>query len=643
MATRTGYKITVFLDDNPLSPTYMETYEERTLDESTCPIPHNDLVLVSSECEIDLDGYTGYRINIYYNRTTGEYSEEKEEDPECAPSSTEEQWVASGSPYCETNEQGVNTGYMLQLQVQMNINLENYGATRTARYKSPECGSNTCAVWDNIQQQCHVAVIDCVATFDGTSDISQIDVNPLSPTYNQTRTINKEDSDCENCTETTFSWVEIGDLCGDDELLCTNGLQQVSTNSYTVSQKYKTIGNGTPIPMGEYQIVLKTEEDEDCGFIRPQYKWETVAGQYLCDYETYTKYEMLVKMVSYDAGVTWATKQPMETQRGEVLAYDSYDCGKPLYRWIENGEYVCTDYNPVVATLYLNNGTSVDVLELTSSSLAQYATTTSAITVNSECREISNGAFSAFTILESLTIEDNVPITIGDISTKKMDILRIYVPDEAYSDYMEQWSGYTSNILPMGVEEAYYNDGTYVDLLLDNIVDSKYGVFTYQGSVMNDKKIYKDTVLRNGGVFVKISNSTTGCWFLKTDNFSGGTITLKYPPTNSSCSKVKSQGVTYDIKYIPSTKTSANVRFKLYAHNSYDNAKEPTVSLSLNGNSYSYTYKNSSQSSYDVNCTLASDGDYKKIRVYCGYSTSIANRVQYQPVSATIERFIKVS
>ena len=152
---RTGYKIIVYLDDNPLSPTYMETYEERTLDESTCPIPHNDLVLVSSECEINLDGYTGYRINIYYYRTTGEYSEEKEEDPECAPSSTEEQWVASGSPYCETNEQGVNTGYMLQLQVQMNINLENYGATRTARYKSPECGSNTCAVWDNIQQQCH--------------------------------------------------------------------------------------------------------------------------------------------------------------------------------------------------------------------------------------------------------------------------------------------------------------------------------------------------------------------------------------------------------------------------------------------------------------------------------------------------------
>lgn len=416
-----------------------------------------------------------------------------------------------------------------------------------------------------------------------------------------------------------------------------------STNKYLIKRKYKTI-DGNTYPMDEYQVILVEEDSEDCGFIKPQYQWSATTG-YICDFETYTKYSREVKMVSYDSGVTWSVIQPIEERRGDVIAYDSYDCGKPMYRWIENGEYECTDYNPVVATLYLNDGTSVDVLELTSSSLAQYATTTTAITVNSECKEISNGAFSDFTILESLTIEDNVPITIGDISTKKMGILRIYVPDETYSDYMEQWSGYTSNILPMGVEEAYYNDGIYVDLLLDNIIDRKYGVFTYQGSVMNDKKIYKDTVLRDGGVFVKISDSETGCWFLKTDNFSDDTITLKYPPTGYGCSKVKRQGVTYDIKYIPSTKTSANVKFRLYAHNGYNRAEEPTISFSLNGDSYSKTYNDSSpsQSSYDVNCTLASDGDYKKIRVYCGYSTRDIGRVQYQPVSATIERFIKTS
>lgn len=349
MAIRTGYKITIYLDDNPLSPTYMQTYEEKTLDEDTCPIPTDDLVLVSNECEIDLSGYTGYRLEIYYNRTTGEYVEQKVEDPECIESSTDEQWINSGSPYCEVTDKGINTGYMLQPQVQMNPNLANYGETRTQRYKSPDCGSNTCALWDDIQKQCHVAVVDCVATFDGTADISQIDINPLSPTYNQTRTINKQDSDCKNCTNTFFSWIDVGTMCGDDELLCSNGIQQVSTNSYIVSQKYKTISETIPpIPMDEYQIHLKIEDDEDCGYIRPLYSLQKLEGQYLCDYETYTKYEMYVRTVSYDGGITWSVWTDKETgeihtERGEVIAYDSYDCGKPMYRWVDNGEIVCED------------------------------------------------------------------------------------------------------------------------------------------------------------------------------------------------------------------------------------------------------------------------------------------------------------
>ena len=340
---KTGYKIVVYLDDNPLSPTYMQTYEERVLDKTACPIESDDLVLISNECEVDLSGYTGYRLEIYYNRTTGEYVENRVEDPECIESSTDEQWVNSGSPYCETTDKGINTGYMLQLQVQMNPNLANYGETRTQRYKSPECGGNNCAIWEDIQKSCHIAVNDCVATFDGTADISQIDVNPLSPTYNQTRTINKEDSDCENCTQTFFSWIDVGTMCGDDELLCSNGLQQVSTNSYIVSQKYKMIGDTPPIPMDEYQIYLKIEDDEDCGYIRPQYGWQKAEGQYICDYETYTKYEMYVRIVSYDAGATWSVVEPVETQRGDVIAYDSYDCGKPMYRWVDNGEIVCED------------------------------------------------------------------------------------------------------------------------------------------------------------------------------------------------------------------------------------------------------------------------------------------------------------
>lgn len=339
---RTGYKITVYLDDNPNSETYLQTYEERTEDLEKCPINEDDLILVGNECEIVESGYTGYRVLIYYNRTTGEYSEVKELDPECEATSDEEQWVASGDPFCETTEQGINTGYMLQLLVQRNAMLPNYGATKYNRYKSPECGENNCPIWNDLEKSCHIAVNDCVATFDGTADIMQIDINPLSPTYNQTRTANKQDSDCENCTNTLFDWVWVGEMCGDDDLLCSNGVQQVSTNSYIVYRKYKTIGSGSPIPMDEYQVTLNEEDDEDCGFIRPQYKWEKQPG-YLCDYETYTKYELYAKMVSYDEGVTWSIKQPYETQRGEIIAYDSYDCGKPMYRWVTTNEFLCED------------------------------------------------------------------------------------------------------------------------------------------------------------------------------------------------------------------------------------------------------------------------------------------------------------
>ena len=343
MATRTGYKITVYLDDNPLSPTYMETYEEKTLDEETCPILADDLVLVSNECEITLSGYSGYRIATYYNRTTGEYTTEKVEDPDCVASSTDEQWVNSGTPYCEVSDKGVNTGYMLQPQVQSNKNLENYGETRVNRYKSLDCESNGCAIWDDIQKQCHILVVDCNLRLDGTSNVSQIDINPLSPTYNQTRTINRQDEECVNCTQTVFNWVDLGTMCGDNEVLCNNGIQEVSINSYKVSQKYKTIGSGDPIPMDEYQVTLNLENDEDCGYIPPQYRWDIVQGEYTCDEETYTKYQTLMHMVSYDRGMTWSAVEPIETKRGEVLAYDSYDCGKPMERWVEAYQTVCED------------------------------------------------------------------------------------------------------------------------------------------------------------------------------------------------------------------------------------------------------------------------------------------------------------
>ena len=513
---KTGYKITVYLDDNPLSPTYMQTYEERTLDEETCPIETDDLVLVSNECEIDLSGYTGYRLEIYYNRTTGEYTENRVEDPECIESSDEEEWVASGDPYCETTDKGVNTGYMLQLQVQMNPELANYGEKRYQRWKSPECGSNDCPIWDEVSRQCHIEVTDCVATFDGTSDIVQIDINPLSTTYNQTRTANKEDSDCENCTESVFSWVLVGDMCGDDSLLCSNGIQQTSTNSYTVSQKYKTIGNGTPIPMDEYQVVLKTEDDEDCGYIRPQYRWDVVPGQYLCDYETYTKYEMLVKMVSYDAGETWATKQPLETQRGEVLAYDSYDCGKPLYRWAETDDFVCVDNGddwkmkivrsnnddyvvPCNESPVLNQDDLVNIGYFTDATLIDFGDCINDVNCRIQDYE---GSYSARALVHfgdyieyigdgSHTLVHRFTLINKDTFGKSVKHIRNY----AFNDDLIEYSGgtlYLGSAVETIGEKAFYQCGNLNTVVIDTVIPPTIGANVF---LDDDRSYYPDSTV----------------------------------------------------------------------------------------------------------------------------------------------------
>lgn len=226
MARRSGYKITVYLDDNPNSSGYMETYDEREYDSGVCPIREDDLVLVSSECEIDISGHTGYRILIYFNRTTSEYTQVRELDADCGQASSDEIWVNSGSPFCETNALGVNTGYMLQPQIQTNINLPNYGEIRNNRYFSDDCSRNDCPQWDEIQRSCHIVVMNCMLTYDGTADVTQIDSNPISATFNQTRTINVEDSGCTNCTSTSFEWVSQGEVCGNDDAICLNGITQ---------------------------------------------------------------------------------------------------------------------------------------------------------------------------------------------------------------------------------------------------------------------------------------------------------------------------------------------------------------------------------------------------------------------------------
>lgn len=340
----TGYKVIQYIDDNPNSATYGETWTEKVLDTTKCPSISGHWETISDVCERDTSGYTGNRITTYYNSATGEYSSTTEYDESCIASTTEEIWVATGVEYCE-QENGANTGYKIQIQKQTNSNLANYGETREYRYASPDCtaAGTSCAVWDEITRSCHIILTDCNLAYDGSADVVQIDSNPISSTFNQTRTINVEDSGCSNCTDTTFAYQEVGDYCGYD--VCESGLTEDSTptNLYTISQKYKTI-SGTSYPMGEFLVTLKEEESEDCGYIRPRYRWVETDIRICVGYDLYGVEK---EQVSYDLGETYADYfvdgQLVTRETAEPIATDVYTCGYPMERWVDTDTYVCSE------------------------------------------------------------------------------------------------------------------------------------------------------------------------------------------------------------------------------------------------------------------------------------------------------------
>ena len=92
---------------------------------------------------------------------------------------------------------------------------------------------------------------------------------------------------------------------------------------------------------------LIERNSRDCGYFEPQYRWVDISGDYEC--VGTDKYAKQKKQVSNDGGRTW--RDTGETQRGNLIERNSTDCGyiAPQYRWVNvDNEYVCvgtTKYN----------------------------------------------------------------------------------------------------------------------------------------------------------------------------------------------------------------------------------------------------------------------------------------------------------
>ena len=271
----TGYKAIQYIDENPLSPTYMETTIEYVLDSDNCPSGDGEWVLVSSECEAVTSGYTGRRINIYYNDATNEYSSVTVSDSSCNASSNEELWVDSGNTYCEVDEDGLYTGRGAKIQVQRNSNLLNYGETREVTFYDASCLIHLDPIWQDLSKNCHIEVtVSGQLYYDGTADILQIDINPSSELYNTTRTINVPDEDCISivCDSIEDEWKFVDDYCGNQVPANYNLFNLTADTIYHIYRKYeKCIVDGEVVretPTNEFSAVTYQTGVSDC-----MYRW----------------------------------------------------------------------------------------------------------------------------------------------------------------------------------------------------------------------------------------------------------------------------------------------------------------------------------------------------------------------------------
>lgn len=330
----TGYKVIQYIDDNPNSPTYGETWTELVLDTEHCPNGSGDWELVSSNCELSTSGYTGRRVYTYYNNVTNEYSSTTSADSSCKTSSLDEIWTNSGDSYCEQDEDGKYTGYGLQRQVQTNSNLINYMEIRDVRVAKTECLAKLEPEWQDLYKVCHIEQNPGgTLYYDGTADILQIDINPSSESYNQTRTINVPDESCAviECDSIVEEWKFVDDYCG-NQVPANYGLTNLSADTvYHIYQKYqKCIVEGEVVretPTGVYSAETYQTGVEDC-----RYRWvdteETVCvkdfdGKFKATYEGGNTYELAC---NGNSTLTSGETRPSGYESSEMITAEIGNC-----------------------------------------------------------------------------------------------------------------------------------------------------------------------------------------------------------------------------------------------------------------------------------------------------------------------------
>lgn len=223
--SRTGYKIEVYMDANPYSPTYGQERTERILDTTECVTqqPAN-YVHVYTYCEMNPNGsYTGNCVKVYedvepLSPTYGNQMEEVYTDGVlCPPDSADADWQQIDQ-YCEqiayqpSGKLG-NSGYMVTVYRDMGEYSPTYGQTRETREQdlvhcTPPSTEDT---WIIVSETCHLEN----GVQDGTKDVVRVNTNEYSPNYNNGayETINVPDAVMCPPDPTAPTWTETSYFC----------------------------------------------------------------------------------------------------------------------------------------------------------------------------------------------------------------------------------------------------------------------------------------------------------------------------------------------------------------------------------------------------------------------------------------------
>ena len=294
---------------------------------------------------------TGYLVIIYqdinpssptYNQTR----EERTQDEENCPTSAEAHWIED-TKYCELTENGMLTGYEITVYRDVEPLSPTYNQTREEKELNlEECEADSSSPnWQNIGEPfCRQKVYmpGGLMGNDGYMVQQQQDMNEYSETADEIRDV--ETLDLENCPlpNTEPVWQIISESC---HLVTYNG-QLVYDGTKDVirvnTNQYSPSWNNN-IPE-----TANIEDEINCpSVIETQYRWVIVSGEYIC--VGFDKHAMEKKQQSTDGGQTWTDVVPLETKAGEVIEHNSEDCGyEPTYeyRWVVvAGQYECVGYN----------------------------------------------------------------------------------------------------------------------------------------------------------------------------------------------------------------------------------------------------------------------------------------------------------